>query len=430
MQKASAERIAPTLLGVLLLIPAALFYWIVSRNAVAIPILDDYDIILSYANWMSGHHALSSRLLYILTNEHNGYKLMFENAVVFVQYSLLGSIHLLALVILGNAFALAIFLAVAFMFREGYRDTGEKWVLLIPAGLLIFQLQYASALDFASSSLQHLAVVCFSMLAILLLDRKSSAAFRVSSVALIFAIASSPNGFFAGAAGLLLTGQKRQWRRLGGWAAVLVGMLILYLFRYSSTPAQATPGMANERPGMPNPIYALSFLGASGATYSSVVPSVLLGAVLCGVILLAVQKGYFRKNPAIFYSMIFIIMNAVAVSGLRSDMGVAQSLASRYRTYSNLLLAFSYLFMIEDLLPRVQTRSLRAGAFWTATILSVAFCGASDFVGARFLAGKKQALQFSYRTQWLGEAADQAGARAGLNANPALQRQIEAGVTM
>ena len=53
--------------------------------------------------------------------------------------------------------------------------------------------------------------------------------------------------------------------------------------------------------------------------------------------------------------MLFIVINSIAVSGLRSDQGLAQSLASRYRTYSNLLLAFSYMYIIEDLLPLVKS---------------------------------------------------------------------------
>jgi hypothetical protein len=405
-------------------LPALCFYAILWRSAVSIPILDDYDIILGALNWAAHNHGLPARLAYVFTNEHNGYKLMFENAVVFCQYSLLGQAHFLQLVALGNAFALLIFLTVVRMARVAPGGLATRCILLVPVTCLIFQLQYASALDFASSSLQHLAVISFSLLSICLLDRTSRAAFPIACIALVLAVASSPNGFFAGAAGLLMLLQGRHWRRICAWAATIAAMLLTYLYRY----APGVPVAQTGRPGLPNPIYALSFLGASAARYASVAPSLILGSLLCGVILLAVKRRYFRQNPAIFYSMIFIAINALAVSCLRSDLGLAQSLASRYRTYSNLMLAFSYLFMVETLLPRWEHKRIVRAAFAAALLCSVAFCGLSDLAGARFLQGKKQALTRCYRIEWQGLQLDEDRIHSGSDANSPLMRQIDAGV--
>jgi hypothetical protein len=126
--------------------------------------------------------------------------------------------------------------------------------------------------------------------------------------------------------------------------------------------------------------------------------------------------------------MLFILINAVAVSFLRSDSGVAQSLASRYRTYSNLMLAFSYIFLVENVVPRARHARAHARVVAAALVLSMAFCLVSDVAGARFLAGKKVALTRTYALQ-MGRTASSGDMRvADTEINPALQRQIVDGI--
>lgn len=423
-----AQRLKMVSAVALMALPACVFYFIVSTNVVSIPILDDYDIILRSLTWISQHHEISSKFFFLLTSQHNGYKLMFENAVVLSEYSLFGQVYFVPLVLLGNAFAMVIFLTVIGMTRVNCENGADKWLLLVPVAWLVFQLQYASALDFASSSLQHLAVVAFALLAIFLLDRASSWTFWAACFALVLAIASSPNGFFVGAVGFLMLAQDRRWQRIVAWLSTVAAMLLIYLYHYSAGANVAGSDGSGKRFAHVNAIYALSFLGSSAARYSSIISSVILGIVLCAVFLLAIKRRYFRKNPAIFYSMLFILINAAAVSAIRSDLGVTQSLASRYRTYSNLFLVFSYIFLIEDLLQRWQNKSIRRGVFAAAMTISVAFCCLSDLAGARFLHGKKEALTASYRSEWQGNTTTATDMNSLLAANPALLRQLDKGV--
>ncbi len=438
MTSSRALRLKRALALALMAIPAVLFYVILWRDAVRIPILDDYDIILGLLNGLSHYHSLSAKLAFLLTSEHNGYKLVFENLVVSGQFLVSGQLHLLSLVMFGNAFALFIFLTVLGMSRVQTADPADKWVLLVPVAWLVFQLQYASALDFASSSLQHLAVISFSLLSISLLDKDSKKAFALACAALLLAVASSPNGFFAGPAGLLLLAQKRRWRRVAAWTASMVVLLVAYLFHYHHDAATSGAGAAAGAPGGShvhlNAGYALSFLGASAARLQSVTPSLVLGLLLCGVFILATVKQYYRRNPAVYYSMFFILINAVAVSGLRSDQGVAQSLASRYRLYSNLFLAFSYMFMVESLFRKAQHTGvaalsrfsrIRFGSVAAVFLVSAIFCFLSDLAGARFLHAKKQALTYNYRTEWQGQTPEQARAGLQIGANPIVLRQLK-----
>ena len=424
----SSQKWKLVLAGCLILLPAVLFYAILWRTAVSIPILDDYAIILDSLNRLTHDHGVLSRFSFVFVNQHNGYKLIFENAVILSQYSVLGQIHLPQLVALGNALALGVFLTVIAMSRVSPNDLSQKIVFLVPVAYLILQLQYASALNFASSSLQHLAVVFFSLLSIYLITHNSDWFFLASDICLAFAISSSPNGFFVVPGAILFLLQSRRWKHLAMLLVLAIAMLGLYLFRYGAlgtAGGEGNGGVSLLR--SLNAEYALSFLGSSVARFSSVAPAVVLGGVLCCVFALACYRSYFKRNPAVFYSMLFILVNAVAVSGLRSDQGVAQSLASRYRTYSNLFLAFSYMFMIENLFPQLRSRLTRRVIYATALVVSVAFCAVSDLAGARFLQGKKEALTYNYMRQWHGNSTT-IEQDPELQTNPALLRQMDKGI--
>ena len=62
---------------------------------------------------------------------------------------------------------------------------------------------------------------------------------------------------------------------------------------------------------------------------------------------------YDRANPTIFLQHAFHGSHRFRVSGLRSELGLLQSLVSRYRINSNLMLVLVYIFVAEALLPRL-----------------------------------------------------------------------------
>jgi hypothetical protein len=404
--------------------PALAFYVILFKTAVNLPLLDDYQSILDVANSIAKTHDPLSRLGVVVTSQHNGYKQLTNNVLVWACYRFTGQVRMLPLIAIGDAFVLLIFLPVALMARTLTKDRANWLLLLVPVACFIFQLQYASALNFASCSIQEIGVIAFSLLSIYFLSKDARNISVISYVFTVLAALSSPNGFFLAPVGAFMLAGRRQWKQLGIWTAVFCVLLGLYMFRYSGVPITAVDKTASHSI---NPIYALTFLGASAARYVSIAPALVLGVLICGIVVLAAIKRYDLRNPAVFYSMVFILINAVAVSGLRSGQGVAQSLASRYRIYSNLMLALSYLFLLEQWILRWKGATARRLAITAAIMLSAAFCLLSDLAGARFLEAKKIALQQSYRMQWLGLPAETAD-ETEINRSPVLARQLHDGV--
>ncbi len=404
--------------------PALAFYIILFKTAVNLPLLDDYQSILDVANSIAKTHDPLSRLGVVVTSQHNGYKQLTNNVLVWACYRFTGRVRMLPLIAIGDAFVLLIFLPLALMARTLTKDSANWLLLLVPVACFIFQLQYASALNFASCSIQEIGVIAFSLLSIYFLSKDARNISVISYVFTVLAALSSPNGFFLAPVGAFMLAGRRQWKQLGIWTAVFCVLLGFYLFRYSGVPITAVDKTATHSI---NPIYALTFLGASAARYVSIAPALVLGVLICGIVVIAAIKRYDLRNPAVFYSMVFILINAVAVSGLRSGQGVAQSLASRYRIYSNLMLALSYLFLLEQWILRWKGVAARRLAITAAIMLSAAFCLLSDLAGARFLEGKKIALQQSYRMQWLGLPAETAD-ETKINRTPVLARQLHDGV--
>lgn len=410
--------------AVLIIAPALAFYVLLWRTAFRLPLADDYDAILRFINVASQAAGLPSKLSYAITFEHNGYKLMLDNFVALAEYAVCRKIYFLPLVALGDSFALLIFLVTCSMSQ--ITPGAKKLLLLVPVAFLIFQLQYASALNFASCSLQQLPVIFFSFLSIVLLTRPDLLAVIGSCLALVLAIASSPNGFIAVPLGLVLLAQMRRWRHMPSWIGTAALMVIVYAFRYRRMVSQPLPAGTTQGQSHVNIVYAFSFLGSSAARYLSVGPSLALGLILVALICLAAGRRYFLKNPAIFYCMLFIVLNSIAISGLRSDQGLAQSLASRYRMYSNLLLAFSYMYIVEDLLPMLKSVTLRRAFLAAAVTASAAFCGLSDIAGARFLAAKKEAVGVRFAEEWHPQSVGTPAPKE--LANPAFARQLDAGI--
>jgi hypothetical protein len=407
-----------------------IFYAVLFSTAVSLPILDDYPVILDTTDHISRAHGLLARLAIVLNSQHNGYRLIFENLVSWGMYSVTGHIHMLALVVFGDMFALFILLIVMWMARETEADIVTRLLTLAPVAYLLLQLQYASALNFVTGSLQQLTVVAFSLLAIYLLSARAEGAFAGGCTAMALAVASSLNGFVLAPVGACMLLQEKRWRHAAVWAGLFAPLAGLYLFHHAPVPATLS-GESRHLAALLlhlHPVYILSFIGASSAAYSSVAPSVVLGVLLCGVFGFSIKRRYFRQNPAIFHSMLFILMNAVAVSFVRSDFGISQSLASRYRIYSNLMLVFSYVFLVENVLLRTRHARARARAVAAALVLSVVFCLVSDVAGARFLEGKKVALTRAYAAQ-VGQPASNSDMRlANRDVDPVLRRQIEYGV--
>jgi hypothetical protein len=116
-----------------------------------------------------------------------------------------------------------------------------------------------------------------------------------------------------------------------------------------------------------------------------VVLRLFLGLLLCAYFIVLAWRGYPRRSPTVSYCVLFLLLTAVGVAGIRSDLGISQSLDSRYVIYSALLLIFAWFSIVEEILQHQDLPLRRNRIFLAAVFGAVLFCLIMDFWGWFYL---------------------------------------------
>jgi hypothetical protein len=411
-----------------LLLPASLFYFLLWKSVSALPIADDYHAVLDFTDRFASSSGIGQKLLTLLTFQHNEYKLIFESCVFAAQWSVMGHIDFVQLVFLGNCFVFFLYLVLVAMYRVPSDSPIECATLLLPLPLLLFQLQYASTLNWAVGSLQNLPVLFFVLLAITLTARRNGVSFALACFCIVAGIAASGNGFLGAMVCLLMLATQRRWKEIAAVGGMCLCVAAVYFYRYNTSMSQTAPGHSVLHSlAKLNPAYALSFLGSALANSSSYRLSMCVGTVLCGIFGLMIKMRYYRANPSVFYSTLFIVTTALAVSGMRSEFGIVQSLASRYRIHSDILLILSYIFLTETYWARLR-RIQWPGRLMLPTIVlaSCMFCAASDWAGFRFLQARRDLVSYEMAF-YMGSQGARIPDAIASGADPVAARQLKDG---
>ena len=334
--------------------PAILFYAILFDRILNIPYQDDYEALLDFLNKITLMRGYSEKASYFLGCQHNEYKLFFEHALAWLQLAIFGHTDIEYLCAFGNGFVLLLAILLWKMFLPDYKDFASRLSFFIPVPWLLFQLQYVETLNWAMASLQNLPVLVFSLGAIYLLMRATRRTFCSALVFLILAIASSGNGILMVLIGQLILARERYSVRFVSWLIVSAACVAAYAYHYNIMSSQSPIHFHNSVFASLirlQPLYVIAFIGSAGS-FPFFAGSILLGAFLCVFFVWMAWRGYTRRNPLVAYCVLFLLLTAVGVAGLRSDFGIAQGLSSRYAIYSVLLVIFAWFAIVEDFLQR------------------------------------------------------------------------------
>lgn len=368
-------------------IPLLVFYALLERQALPVPMYDDYSAILSFGLHFQHLAGLGAKLLYIVSAQQNEYKLIFEHAIVAADIAATGSIHFGCLIWLGNSLILPILLLLwmnAFDSR-----TPERIPLFAPVCFLVAQLNYAENLDWAMCGLQTFPVILFSLASIHFLVRKRAIAASSSACLAIF---SSGNGFFLIPIGMLVFIRDRDWRRLSIWLGFAALSLTCYAYGY--TPHRYPSAQAGL---LKTVLFLASFVGAAVENmHHRPVP---YGAVILGLGVLAIyvqncRYKLYDSNPFLFYMVLWCLLSGAAVEYGRMWAGFTASLIPRYKVYSDLLLMFSYVAVMTSLKGVSPTLCARKRAAYSMMLaVSVLLALSGDYAGYNFIAKRRSIVQ-------------------------------------
>ena len=396
-------------------LPAVLFYGILFRHLVNIPYRDDYGI-LDFLNQLVLAKRVGVKLLLLLAMQHNEYKLFFVNGLAWAQLALLGHVSFAQLCVLGDSAELVLAFILWSMFLPGHKDLARRLALFVPVAWLLFQMVYWETLNWALGALQNLWVIAFSLGAILCVLRPTRKAYIGGLVLYVLAISASGNGFLLLPVGLLIMVTRRQLARAAGLLAVSVVCIAAYAYQYGSMGPRSQAGapifseLRHFRPDFP-----IAFVGNAGVLVSHLVIAALrrlvpglfpydgsagtfvsepainlatcfaLGTLLLVLFGWLMWRGYVRRNPYVSSCVLFLLLTAAGVAGLRSGFGLEQSLSPRYAIYGTLLLIFAWIAIAEEFLEHRSETLLRSGIYTATTVAAIILAVCIDVTGTKSL---------------------------------------------
>lgn len=385
----SAAQWRVPVFSVLLILPAVVVSAILFQQRTSFPIIDDYHAVLAFVSQLRGQPTLT-RILSVLSFQHNEYKLIFEHTIIALQYGFIGHLNLGALVLFGNLFLLPIGILYFPQFLPEL-PLDRRLLLFLPVSLLVYQLTYAESLDWTMSSLQNVAVVPFSLAALYLLThQRGRSSFVGACLFGLLACLSSVNGFLVAVVGGIVLLARRQLAALAVWSLIFAAGVAAYLYRYTPLP--------HPRPSpMSVLLFVPSFVGSTFETMHG--KPIHFAALVIGTLLLAIAfhaacNRYYRVRPFVMAIVGWVVLTAVMVAFGRAAMGLSQSLSSRYKIYCALMLAFAYQYGAESCLRR-QLLSEPAQRKLFAIVLAgcTCFSVAADVAGSKFLQ-KRRVLEY------------------------------------
>jgi hypothetical protein len=379
-------------------LPAILFYSVLFRTTLNLPILDDYNAILNFLNRWVECRTASEKFVWFLSSQLVDVKTFFIHAVALAEYLAVGHVNFRFLTLCYVGLIPPLVLLLWKMFIPSCSNKTVRLVLFLPVSFLVFQLQYMTELDVVTTGMQHIAGLLFSFLTIYWLHQNTRSYFAGASAALIFAIASDANGFMVIPIVFLTLLRERRFGRLAVFLAVSIGCVAAYAFHYDHhvSPVDANQNSQSFAQTLAVRIlYVLGFLGSAAGFNTHFLPGgLILGASLVAFFVWKIARGDARHNRLLYDCVLFLFLTAVIAASGRSGLGISQSLSGRYTLYSLTCVSLFWMVLVEDFVVH-RSKPFESGPFLMMMICSVVFSLSWDLMGYWGISQRDQSLTAS-----------------------------------
>jgi hypothetical protein len=341
------------LFGLIMLLPLALYYFVVCLFAVNIPLSDDFPTVFGFlGSYISLEKAYDK--IRLLFSQHNEYRIVTNRLVSLAVYKLKGAVDFRLLILIGNILLLPAVYAVYASFKKNK----EKLKYFLPAVLIIAVPQFTGSIFWATSVLQNISCLAFSLLVLVSLKKESSFRLFSAFAFAVIAVFSSGNGLLALPAGLVFLLLVKRKKPAILWTVGTIFVLFGYFYGYTTPVHEKIYYAVNPfsiiefffvflgSPVVFSVLYMKSVLGQNAELIIRLI-AIIAGAAVTAYFIFLVKKKYYRINPVIFTMFILFFLTALAAAITRSGIGPLQAFASRYRIIPIFIFALMYLSFIE-----------------------------------------------------------------------------------
>ena len=305
--------------------------------------------------------------LYTLFSQDGEHRVVFNRLAFTLSYFLFGEIDFKLLIFFGNISLLALL----FLFFKILKVRQHNLLYLIPISILLFQLQFWKNMTWSIPAIQHQYILIFTGLTFYFLSKNSKPSFCIGFFFAIISVFTNGSGIATIFLGWIILLIRKRYLHSGIWC---IGTLLLGFFYFKNfyTISNIFSGTQSLTGLNKLIIYFFSFLG-SALSLNNIFVATGFGVILSLYFCYLTLDKYFEKNLTVFIFIAYIFLCAVMVAVARSDLGVANVFAPRYKISSIILIILVYISLAERFSPF-------AIKFRNFVLFGILFAGTSYFL--------------------------------------------------
>jgi hypothetical protein len=363
----------------ILTLPVAVYFFTVSKYAVNIPSMDDYDAILRFLCHFKGAGGIHK--FYLLFSQHNEHRILSSRLAYLLDYWICGSINFRTLILVANLQLLFCYVIFFIFIRRAFPI---NWFIpALIAGLCFFDLTNWENADFAMAAMQNYGVIFLFLLSMFLYSLKWKYAFVLAAIVQVIVTFSSGSGLVASFFVALYCLLHKDTISAYTGTGVLIVFAPLYFIKFkpvSHAPANIADTVAYFFHFASNHIY-----------YDNPVIALIAGIAVFGILMffLSSKMGTFLKGNMLPFVCITGFVLACMLLASVSRAGYGGYIPSRYLILSHLLFALVCIFLYD----RMQNKRATLPGLIAVTAI-VLVCYNINFHG-----GKKGFIQLSNTLQ-------------------------------
>ncbi|KAA0992615.1 hypothetical protein [Dyadobacter aurulentus] len=374
----------PRLLSGSVICLIALFFCVYNFYfSVNFPFQDDF-LVIQFIEAASEAGFAFGAVVQEMFRTFNDHKAVTIRLLALIEYAINGHQNFRFYILLVSVNLTYIFYFLYLQFKK----SGLPLYYFIPAPLLFFTPLYHEVSGWALNGMQHTFLTAFTVTAILLASRKTTAAFWLAMVCCFLATFTHGNGVLSFPAIVFYFLCFKDFKRATLACVAMVACLAIYVIGYEAGQAGRLP---NDLISMLSSLFG--FIGSSMSLFPNPeLWSALWGLFIVGfllVLLVRVSAIYFNKPATVKPGTIelltlfaFIFVTSAVIALFRSWAG--STIASRFQLYAALSTVICYILLLG------YSSFFRKKQVWAAvTLLSVLYWGYAYFSLTNMVAAKR-----------------------------------------